>query len=81
MTSISLLLGAGFSIPFGLPSTKELTDLLISEEIKFTKATWGDYYTEKKWRELDLYRGEMDFIEAEKHHNIIRFLHKKGKRD
>jgi len=44
----ALLLGAGFSIPFGMPSTEELTELLVtSEESKFIRASWGDYYPEK----------------------------------
>lgn len=75
--STALLLGAGFSIPFGMPSTEKLTELVTSEKIKFVKATWGDYYTEEKWREDGFYRSDLDFPKAEAYHNIIRFLYKK----
>lgn len=73
----ALLLGAGFSIPFGMPSTEKLTELITSEKIKFVRATWGDYYTEEKWREDGFYRSDLDFPKAEAYHNIIRFLYKK----
>ncbi|MBU6196436.1 MAG: SIR2 family protein [Cyanobacteria bacterium REEB446] len=75
--STALLLGAGFSIPFGIPSTEKLTELITSEKIKFVRATWGDYYTEEKWREDGFYRSDLDFPKAEAYHNIIRFLYKK----
>ena len=35
--STALLLGAGFSIPFGMPSTEDLTKLVTSEKVKFVK--------------------------------------------
>jgi len=76
--STALLLGAGFSIAFGMPSTEKLTELLItSEESKFVKTTWGDYYTEEEWRRDGFYRTDLDFSKAEAYHNIIRFLYKK----
>ncbi|MFM7458199.1 MAG: SIR2 family protein [bacterium] len=73
--STALLLGAGFSIAFGMPSTEKLTELLVtSEESKFVRASWGDYYTEEEW----LRDGSNNIdMEAEAYHNIIRFLYKK----
>jgi hypothetical protein len=73
----ALLLGAGFSIPFGMPSTEKLTKLVTSKELKFVRATWGDYYTEEKWREDGFYRGDLDFAIAEAYHHIIHFLYEK----
>ncbi|MFZ4085606.1 MAG: SIR2 family protein [Vampirovibrionia bacterium] len=73
----ALLLGAGFSIPFGMPSTEKLTELVTSEEIKFARATWEDYYTEEQWRRDGFYISDLDFSEAEAYHNIIRFLYEK----
>jgi hypothetical protein len=73
--STALLLGAGFSIAFGMPSTEKLTELLItSEESKFVRATWGDYYTEEQWLRDGFNNIDM---EAKAYHNIIRFLYKK----
>ncbi|NBV98861.1 MAG: hypothetical protein EBR67_05040 [Proteobacteria bacterium] len=73
--STALLLGAGFSIAFGMPSTEKLTELLItSEESKFVRATWGDYYTEEQWLRDSFNNIDM---EAKAYHNIIRFLYKK----
>jgi hypothetical protein len=75
--STALLLGAGFSIPFGMPSTEKLTKLVTSKELKFVRATWGDYYTEEKWREDGFYRSDLDFAIAEAYHHIIHFLYEK----
>jgi hypothetical protein len=75
-SSTALLLGAGFSIPFGMPSTEKLTELITSEEIKFVKTTWEDYYTEKQWLRDGFNNIDM---EAEAYHNIIRFLYTKEK--
>lgn len=76
--STALLLGAGFSIAFGMPSIEKLTELLVtSEESKFVRASWGDYYTEEEWRRDGFYISDLDFSKAEAYHNIIRFLYKK----
>lgn len=79
----ALLLGAGFSIPFGIPSTEDLTELITSEEIKFVKTTCGDYYTEKEkeeeWRRKNPHKIDLDGGEAEAYHNIIRFLYTREK--
>jgi hypothetical protein len=53
-SSTALLLGAGFSIPFGIPSTEELTKLITSEEIK-ARVTYRNYYTEETWRRKNFY--------------------------
>jgi hypothetical protein len=73
----ALLLGAGFSIPFGMPSTEKLTELVTSEEIKFVKHSCGYYFTEEEARRAGLCRTDFSFSEAEAYHNIIRFLYKK----
>lgn len=71
-SSTALLLGAGFSIAFGMPSTEKLTELLVtSEESKFARTTWEDYYTEEEWRREGFYRTDLDFPKAEAYHHII----------
>jgi hypothetical protein len=76
--STALLLGAGFSIPFGMPSTEKLTELLVtSEESKFVKNTLEDYCTKEEWRKKNPHQIDPDLVEAEAYHNIIRFLYEK----
>jgi hypothetical protein len=75
--STALLLGAGFSIPFGMPSTEDLTELITSEEIKFVKNTLEDYCTKEEWRKKNPHKIDPDLVEAEAYHNIIRFLYEK----
>jgi hypothetical protein len=76
--STALLLGAGFSLPFGMPSTEKLTELLVtSEESKFVKNTLEDYCTKEEWRKKNPHKIDPDLVEAEAYHNIIRFLYEK----
>lgn len=69
--STALLLGAGFSIPFGMPSTEDLTKLVTSEKVKFVKHSCGYYFTEEEARRAGLCRTDFSFSEAEAYHNII----------
>lgn len=75
--STALLLGAGFSIAFGMPSTEKLTELVTSEKVKFVKNTLEDYCTKEEWRKKNPHKIDPDLVEAEAYHNIIRFLYEK----
>jgi hypothetical protein len=74
--STALLLGAGFSLPFGMPSTEKLTELLVTSE-EFVKNTLEDYCTKEEWRKKNPHKIDPDLVEAEAYHNIIRFLYEK----
>ena len=78
MSSLGLILGSGFSIPFGMPSTSGLTRGLLDSQIALRLDT---FYTKNKWENTAILRrhGKAGYTDAYPYHKFIKYLYHREK--